>query len=66
MKNVIEMARDAGAYLDEDECSSLLLPERLFERFAELIREECAKTCEELGAEGYGTLYIAAAIRGSK
>ena len=26
-------------------------------------REACATLCEELGAEGYGSLYIATAIR---
>jgi hypothetical protein len=26
-------------------------------------RERCALMCEELGAQGYGTLYIAASIR---
>jgi hypothetical protein len=26
-------------------------------------QEQCAVMCEELGAQGYGTLYIAASIR---
>jgi hypothetical protein len=26
-------------------------------------REACAKLCEQMGVEGYGTLFIAAAIR---
>jgi len=26
--------------------------------------ERCAALCEQLGAEGYGTLYIAATMRG--
>jgi hypothetical protein len=48
-----------GYYVAED------YPE--IERFVELVtqegREACALRCEELGAQGYGTLYIAAAIR---
>jgi len=36
---IIRMAREAGAYLDEDEGEILLLPEHLFERFAALVAE---------------------------
>ena len=37
------------------------------EHFAALVaaaeREACAKLCEQMGVEGYGTLFIAAATR---
>lgn len=32
-------------------------------RFADLVREDCAKTVEQAGIEGYGTLAAAAMIR---
>jgi hypothetical protein len=39
-------------YTDEDLRAAVLIE-----------RERCALMCEELGAQGYGTLYIAASIR---
>lgn len=36
-KQLLDLALEAGAYLDDDEGTSLMLPERLFERFAELV-----------------------------
>ena len=60
MKTVIEMAREAGIHVYSEF-------EVAFERFAELVhsdeREACARMCEQMGIDGYGTLAIAAAIR---
>ena len=46
-EDIIRMAREAGAYWDEE---AYLLPQHYFERFAALVaaaeREECAKVAE--------------------
>ena len=65
--DIIRMAQEAGlpAFIYPE-----LISERdwkLIERFAALVaaaeREACAKVCEDMGIEGYGTLAIAASIR---
>jgi hypothetical protein len=62
MKTVIEMAREAGMAVIDDQYS--LLP--FLERFAEIVRaderEACAKACDELHP-GLSTKRVAEIIR---
>ena len=59
-EEITRMAREAGFVGFDGDNGSL-------RRFAALVaaaeREACAQLCEQLGAEGYGSLAIAAAIR---
>ena len=57
---ITRMAQEAGFVGFDGDNGSL-------RRFAALVaaaeREACAKVCEDMGIEGYGTLAIAASIR---
>jgi len=57
---ITRMAQEAGFVGFDGDNGSL-------RRFATLVaaaeREACAKVCEDMGIEGYGTLAIAASIR---
>ena len=75
MKTVIEMAREAGIVVTTDTPAQKENAQKVFERFAELVRaderEICAKVCEErLGptaTDFYGKTYAAAIrARGNK
>ena len=75
MKTVIERAREAGIVVTTDTPAQKENAQKVFERFAELVRaderEICAKVCEErLGptaTDFYGKTYAAAIrARGNK
>jgi hypothetical protein len=69
--DIIRMAREAGCvpvrHPEYDNDVQVFVTPDVLERFTALIaaaeREACAKVCEELGMQDYGTLAIAAAIR---
>ena len=76
-EDIIKMAREAGlrsavilhlyggkeGALCDSEIEELAQIERLFHMAQAAEREANALLCEQLGAEGYGSLAIAAAIR---
>ena len=75
MKTVIERAREAGIVVTTDTPAQKENAQKVFERFAELVRDDereiCAKVCEErLGptaTDFYGKTYAAAIrARGNK
>ena len=70
----LRLAREAGLPVSDKFdgigyvwCSDEYPIDEQLQRFANLVaaaeREACAKLCEQMGVEGYGTLFIAAAIR---
>jgi hypothetical protein len=69
--DIIRMAREAGCipvrHPEYDNDVQIFATPDVLERFADLVRaderEADALLCEQLGAEGYGSLAIAAAIR---
>lgn len=75
-EDTIRMAREAGLPVSNKFdgigyvwCSDEYPIDEQLECFANLVaaaeRNKCAEMCEHMGIEGFGTLYIAAAIRGS-
>lgn len=66
MVSLIDAARSAGFQITGDLYDERGIVEKL-EAFAKIIasseNESCASLVESMGIEGFGTLYIAAAIR---
>ncbi len=70
-EDIIKMAQESGCipvrHPEYDNDVQVFATPDVLERFAALVasaeREACARICEDMGAEGYGTLAIAASMR---